>query len=237
MTIRHISFDVWNTLLTGNLECQPARAEMVAKILPVEPDRARRIYAETKNHFDDLAEREGKAHTSAQVYEHFIERMMEGCKLEANWLGFASLIRKRTEEIFRKHPPHVLETTVATLRVLHAAGYTISIGSNTNFISGTVLCEVLDEFIPFEFKVFSDLDGYAKPHPEFFGLILDKSRSVRTKDQPEGRADLSPSQILHVGDNLICDGEGATNAGMEFFYVKGPGDLPKVAEYLGVTPN
>lgn len=230
--IRHISFDVWNTLIKGNLAFQPARTSAIASVLPVELADAKRAYTEVKAHFDDLAEREGKAHTCREVYEELIDRLMSGSGLEANWFALAPILRRKTEELFRQFPPHILPSTIETLRELHGAGYTISIGSNTNFISGTVLAELLDPLVPFEFKVFSDLDGYAKPHPEFFAMILDKARAVRTSVQPEGRADLSLSQILHVGDNLICDGKGSVDAGMEFFYVKGPEQLPHLLAVL-----
>lgn len=233
MKTRHISFDVWNTLITGNQDFQPRRTEVIAKHLPVDAAFAKQTYTETKAYFDALAEREGKAHTCDEVYDEFITRLTRGIGLEANWLGFTPVLRSLTEDLFRQFPPHILPSTIWTLQALHGAGYTISIGSNTNFISGTVLSEILDPIIPFEYKVFSDLDGYSKPHPEFFGMILDRARAVQTAEQPEGRADLSRGEILHVGDNLICDG-AATQAGMNFFYVRGPAELPKVAETLGI---
>lgn len=230
--IRHLSFDVWNTLIEGSRSFQPVRSALVAEIFDIEPTIAKHLYTETKSHFDALAEREGRAHSCDEVYDELIRRVIQYRDGSDDLYGERERLRRGTEELFRTYPPTVLPTTIETLQTLHAIGYTISIGSNTNFISGTLLSEILDRWIPFEFKVFSDLCGYSKPHREFFNLVLDGARATKTVDRPAGRADLARSEILHIGDNMICDGQGAIDAGMEFFYVKNPAEVPNLLSAL-----
>lgn len=90
-------------------------------------------------------------------------------------------------------------------------GHTLSLLSNTGFIKGSTLRKVLlrmglDHF--FDFQLYSDETGMSKPNLQLFQLMLDKVGKIRSG------VPLQLSEILHVGDNVFADVEGAHGAGI-----------------------
>jgi FMN phosphatase YigB (HAD superfamily) len=201
MTIKHISFDLWNTLITPNPEYAKARTEFLVKISGKGEEEVKRGYKELK----DAAEHNILAKTSAEHASELLTNLgIQGYRL----------IRKGIYEAFNKYPPGINPSTISWLH-RNKSNYGYSILSNTNFISGHALGPWLENQLPdlFQAAYFSDVEGVAKPSSQFFGKVLDLRR------------DLEPGEILHVGDSLLHDKLGAQRVGLVALKIDSPSTL------------
>lgn len=206
MTIKHISFDVWNTLITANPQYTTARNTLIAEYAFTSIENAGRIYTKVKKQLDSDAER-GVCGSSAQAWLRLnMELGLPGVSL--------SRLQKDCFEEFEKHPPILDRNLFAALGELNVS-FDLSIKSNTNFIPGSLLLKAsgLSE-APFMFAHFSDHYSMCKPDTRFFQLSLDEHSMY----------EVGAHEIVHVGDNLVCDG-GCVKVGMKFKHVSSPKDL------------
>lgn len=203
--IKHVSFDVWNTIVKPNPEFAQHRTKLIALILNLDVDFVKQAYTKTKRVVD------GTAFSTPGVYR----LLFASCGVSVS-SGLAREIRETVNELFRKHPPIIVPTNVELMSWLHDEGFTTSIGSNSNFVSGDVMHPFLEQALghKFEFGVYSDLIGHGKPAPQFFNLIHSRLRAFR----PDARCE----EILHVGDNYICDVRGAVQNGMTGLLIESP---------------
>lgn len=218
--MKHVSFDVWNTLLKPNPAFATARSAYFAKLLNLEIDEVRRIYTETKKIIEDQEHLSGFANQSHINYQILMERLTEHTKFR----GEAILpIKHDIEQLFFEHPPIIVDAVSSTVQRLYDRDITMSIGSNSNFISGTVMREFLTEQFgdAFSFMVFSDLINYAKPAAQFFDRIIDCASACHGH---------SCYNILHVGDSVKHDKMGAYRAGIPSMIIEGPTELDRVME-------
>jgi HAD superfamily hydrolase (TIGR01662 family) len=87
-----------------------------------------------------------------------------------------------------------------TLQQLYAAGYQLGIVSNWEpRLPALCAAHGIDRY--FQFSVVSELEGYSKPHPHLYRRALEL-------------ANAAPEQVLHVGDKLREDVEGAAQVGI-----------------------
>lgn len=205
--IKHISFDVWNTLITTNPEYAKARAQIISNVAEVSLSEAETCYKTIKKILDKQAE------------EGVCEDVIDAWRFLSTWFGlsdsYGDIMRYYAEIEFLHYRPTFNLELVKELRKL-SQDFSLSIKSNTNFISGDVLkkaCE-FEELDCFDFMHFSDEFLLCKPDPMFFTKTL-----LEQDDE-----DCSFDEILHVGDNLICDGK-CVDVGMQFCYVSSPEDL------------
>lgn len=215
--VRHISLDVWNTLIVSNPKFGPARMRFLAAELSMPLEEVEKVYRRCKDGADHAAETQGAGASSAEVFDHFVQELG---RPEYNWWS----LRQGMERLFAKYPPLIPDESIQALRAVQAAGLSLSIGSNTNFIRGEVLHDVaLSQWgVTWEFQVFSDQISRSKPHPFFWKVV--KERALTHVGAKAG-------EILHIGDHKICDG-GCQNHGIQFAHIKGPADL---AQALGAT--
>lgn len=214
--VNHVSFDVWNTLVVPNPEYAAARNQYLALLFnkPVEEVKAQ--YTKTKRVFDQAAEYNGESTPIRQVFARLYNDMGAPCN---------QLVLHEVEigchALFRRYPPGIVPGMVEMLQQLSAKGYTISIASNTNFISGEMMrSTVFDDMeVKFDFQLYSDELGCSKPHIDFFLNIGIAANNAHIK---RGNYKLLPSNILHVGDNHVCDVFGAHREGMKALLVKDP---------------
>lgn len=213
--IKHVSFDVWNTLITPNPAYAEARTKFLALALNMDPAHVKLCYTKIKAIADGDAEKNGIAFKTDELFQLLYRSI--GVFVSP---GLHREIRATTEQLFKSCPPVLGEGVRELMDWLHERGITTSIGSNSNFISGTVMRPFLEEQLgrPFLTAVFSDLIGSAKPHPEFFDAVAFKVNVFR--DPPIDR-----NEILHVGDSTICDITGAQRAGIHSLLIKTPAIL------------
>lgn len=206
--IKHLSFDVWLTLLKSHPDFKKAKAAMLAqkynpkKLTEFEIAKMmRKIDVQCTR----LTEIQGLHFDSLQMIAFLLLEMgyEELAPIDHSTL---SSISDEFQDIFLKNPPSLYdENTFRALDILSDIVPTLTIGSNTGFILGETIREVLRKekvYFFFQDEYFSDEIQVAKPNLQFFGWITTRSRFV-TKD------------ILHVGDNPIADGFGPTQVGMQ----------------------
>lgn len=230
MKVKHISLDVWNTLIHANPEFAAARTRMLAKVFVESEDFVRYQYSICKGLADEIAIDLGLAHGTPAMIAMLVERI---CKHGMNTLlleqggYYRAVITQELELLFKKHPPIVKFEAALALSTAHRYGITLSIGSNSNFISGRMMEPWLrKQFdVPFEFAVFSDQLGFAKPSYWFFQEIYDLARkNTRVKH---------PGEIAHIGDDKDYDG-GGLKLGFTTFVVS-PSQFRNTVEELIVA--
>lgn len=115
-------------------------------------------------------------------------------------------------------PPHLNEGVAETLPAL-ADRYRLAVICNTGVTPGAILRKFLaadgmDQY--FQFMLFSDETGFAKPNPEIFACAL-------------RHLGCSPSRSAHIGDDPITDVIGAKLSGMTAIWLA-PGQTWTVPE-------
>ncbi|WP_440132657.1 HAD family hydrolase [Chitinophaga sancti] len=210
--IRHISLDVWMTLIRSNPAYKQLRAEEFRKYFRLNehsPATVEAAIREVDVLVNDMNEVTGRNVHTFEIYLlclHKLGRDVKGITAEQLTGCYATL-----EELWTQYPPVPLYNNLNTLFAnIRATGRTISLLSNTGFIQGAALRSIMERFgwaQYFSFQLYSDETGHSKPAPQFFAQLLEKARYLHG-------AVLSPAQIWHLGDNPLADVEGASNAGM-----------------------
>ena len=224
MMIKHLSFDAWNTLLKPSKQYANRRSEILAELFGCSASFAKALYTSVKIEVDGEAERLGISYPTPVVVERLISKFPGEHEVSAN------MVIAHFEQAFAEFPPTILDEAVEAISKAKERGLTLSISSNTNFISGSVLGPMIASRIQcFDFMVFSDLlsDGFsqdriAKPNSKFFAAVLHRCRMLHG-------ADFSAENIAHIGDSAVCDHQGALSANFgRAFLVKGPEDVPSI---------
>lgn len=210
--IRHISFDLWLTLIKSNPLFKQKRAEYLA-----ENFNPRGLSAETVFNIvhkldracDRLNEKSGKKKETSFMYKAILKRL--GYKIEAISLNLLEDIISQVNQLFFKYPPVLLNgNIVQILTSLKQDGYTLNISSNTGFIEGFYLRRFLqsvklDSF--FDFAVFSDEINASKPSSGFYEQVYRKIKSEK-------------HEVLHIGDNYLADFMGASRFGFNALLIE-----------------
>lgn len=214
----HLSCDVWGTIVSVNPQTKVLRTAFLAEHFRLSPEEAHATYSSLKASFDDVENnRSNYCKETDDCYKLLVRRLRSINMSEPTFVEQeARYVRSVFEDIFRKAPPHVSIELIGAIRTLHARRkMTLSLGSNSNFIAGTLMRDYLyTMFGPdvFAFAVHSDEVGWAKPHYRFYDAIRENAV----------RCGINPRRILHVGDNKECDLEGAIEADMHARMVKNP---------------
>ena len=212
--IKHISFDAWNTLLIPNKKYAQLRAELLSDTFHVHVDRAKAVYTDTKHLLDHLAE----AHGLGMNVHHAFNVLIT--KFGAEDHKMVHSLMDQVSQLFLAHPPTILEDSVKAIEEVKAQGVTIGITSNTNFICGYDLNEVFDNHFKFEVGVFSDLVGSSKPSKLIFDIHL--------RELKKYYVDIDRSEVLHIGDNHVCDFIGAKNFGFQAEFITNVDQVPQI---------
>jgi putative hydrolase of the HAD superfamily len=205
--IRHISFDLWLTLIRSNPLFKRKRAELIADMYNPRGLNVSQIEMIIKGQdgiFNRYNEMKGAKIPAKEMYLNILKKISTDCRSVTE--EHAECLIKHSDELFMEYPPALLNEQIpCILNKLKSENKTLSIGSNTGFVEGTVLRRMLkklDLFHCFSFCIFSDEVKTSKPSASFFQRICDK-------------AGISRSQILHIGDSLKADYRGATDFGFE----------------------
>lgn len=215
--IQHISFDVWNTLITANPAFATARSQLLADRYGVPIELVRHEYTSLKRHADQTSEQNLVGlKTSALV------RILIGSFADTPDDQEVVQVVHEIAELFRENPPSIEPNTINLIRELHDQGITVSIGSNSNFVSGRTMHPWLQEQFGEDmlaFGVYSDMFEVAKPSAAFFGRVIDFSTKVH------GRNNISTHNMLHVGDSQLCDVWGPSQVGIKTLLITDPNML------------
>ena len=207
MTIKHISFDVWNTLITANKRYAEERTEIISYFAGISPKEARGKYLEVKHKLDKDAE----SFVCGDAYYAWYTL--------GKYLGVdrqdAEKMKMYCEQAFIVNPPQLNQDLVDQLISLDK-NYELSIKSNTNFISGRILAQAVgfDRMPWWSFMHFSDEQLLCKPSILFFAKTLLSSKL----------SSLANYEILHVGDSEVFDGK-CVDIGFNFCKIDNPDHL------------
>lgn len=206
MKIKQVSFDVWNTLVVANPTYAAKRAEAIQTFCPqYSKEEIKAVYTMTKKFIDDMAEKYGRGPSTEEAYQRLCMNLGIPFSQVAS---VAEDIRYVCAALFTEHPPEVHPSAHALVEQLNKLGIEISIASNSNFIPGQLMSKYLNNQLGgvCKYGVYSDAIGSSKPSPLFFETVVLMSK-------------FGPEEILHVGDNHICDVIGALQQGMNVYHV------------------
>jgi len=226
MKIKHVSFDVWGTLISANPEFAAARTDFLSREFNVGLANVKAAYTKVKQLVDTTAETQGIAYSTDQVFNLLYN------ELKVDLLDIHhKFVRATVEQLFIEHPPLILNKTRHLIDYLAEKRLTLSIGSNSNFISGDVMFPFLQtEFNEaFSFGVFSDKIDYAKPNAVFFSTVMHELHKLYNFNWTQTP---TSDRVLHVGDNYVCDGSGPKQLDMAYTIVDGPEDLQSAFRHL-----
>lgn len=213
--IMTISFDCWGTIIKAHPEFKHKRNQLLfEKYNPKE--RSLKIVGETysivKTLADDTMQDYGYGIPTNQLYSMLLQYLGYS-------IGDSVRLWKKCCDDFQNLAIDYLpipydENTVNVLDAIREECYDIKILSNTNFMLGEIVSMALDRHFEVgrlgksptiyrNSRFFSDQHIEAKPNPAFFSKLKTYEDSF--------------SNILHVGDNIACDIEGAYAVGMNSF--------------------
>jgi putative hydrolase of the HAD superfamily len=206
-SIKHISFDLWMTLIRSNSVFRKKRAEFIAETFNPKNMNIAEIeqsIIDCDKEFDKYSEIEHKKIPAKKMFRTALEKMK--VSKSENIEQDAEYLLNTSNKLFLEFPPHFLNDRIPKmLSELKMSGFTLSIGSNTGFAEGVILRRLfqkLDILKYFSFLVFSDEIKISKPSAKFFQYILDNTT-------------LSKAEILHVGDNPMADYKGSMDFGFK----------------------
>ncbi|UPK70823.1 HAD family hydrolase [Chitinophaga filiformis] len=208
---RHVSFDLWMTLIRSHPSFKTKRAGLFRSFFSLEayaPEKVEAVFRETDVLINNMNEITGRNVHTFEVYLlclHLLGtdiRNVHPDRLEE----FYCL----SEALFFEYPPLPLYGDIKQLlAALQAQGITTNLLSNTGLVQGRTLRKLMAAWgwdAHFAFQLYSDETGYSKPDIQMFNLLLENAALLHT--------DIAPAQIWHLGDNPVADVQGAQRMGI-----------------------
>ena len=209
--IKHISFDLWLTLIKSHPEFKEKRAEFLNKEFNpfgYSVKKIMEIVQNTDKACDRLNEINGGKIQTEFMYRRILLKLGNDSKSVTDDLLF--MIKLTVNDLFMNLQPIFLNPLIPSiLHSLKKDGYLLNISSNTGFIEGKIMVATLKNLNIleyFDFCIFSDEIKASKPSSLFFNKILEK-------------ISVKKWEVLHIGDNLKADYEGATKFGFKGLYI------------------
>lgn len=205
MKIKHISFDLWMTLIRSHPEFKLKRAELIAdtfNIKNISPKEIDSFIRSVDNVFDRYNMISGKKLSANKMYRGLLQRLAP--KNDTVSIETAIGLRKQADALFLEYCPVFMNDNIPQiLSQLKDEGYILNLSSNTGFIEGETLRTTLTDLgivQYFDFLIFSDEINASKPSSHFFQHVYNHIQA-------------SKEEILHIGDNPKADYQGAKNFG------------------------
>jgi putative hydrolase of the HAD superfamily len=207
---RHLSFDLWLTLIKSNSEFKNKRNLLFKDFFEINCSIEK--VSEVIRHYDVLCNNMNeKTGLNIDTYEMYY-LILNVLNVDVNSVEINTLSQfyNETELLFMQYKPELIYPKIQLLfKEIVNENKTISILSNTAFIKGNTLRKLLKHYELenyFSFQIYSDETGLSKPNQELFQLVFNKINSFKL---------LEKNQILHIGDNIIADYNGAKKFGFD----------------------
>ena len=205
--IKHISFDLWLTLIKSHPEFKERRAKFLKKEFnpfSYSVKTIMEIVQDTDKVCDRLNEISGKKVPTEWMYRRILQKLGYDPKSISDDIIIS--IKLKVNDLFMNYQPEFLnESILPILHILQDEGYRLNISSNTGFIEGNIIAATLKNLNIsgyFDFCIFSDEIGASKPSSVFFDKVFEQTG-------------LEKWEVLHVGDNYKADYEGALKYGFK----------------------
>ncbi len=204
LTIKHISLDVWQTLVHSNVYFRKKRNQLLANHFNIhKPFEFIEAAAKSRQAWcTRVNELVGKNIESSEI----ILMILYDCGVSLDTISpqQLALFYNEMETLFLELPPILIqENLMLLLTDVKNRQITLSLLSNTGLIKGSTLNKFFDAIglsAHFDFELYSDEIGFSKPNKKAFDLIFEKAKELQN---------LTPQQIVHIGDNEIADYRGA----------------------------
>lgn len=205
---KHISFDLWLTLIKSNPEFKSKRDQLFIDFFKME-----KTYDEVSQkirYYDvlcnEINQKTGLNIDTFEIYYLILNALQ--VPLENINTEILNEFYIETEKLFLEYKPILLYKDIKEqLEVFKSNNITMNILSNTAFIKGKTLRKILCFYeieSYFSFQIYSDECHFSKPNKAIFDLLY----AVVNKNKK-----ILKTEILHVGDNHIADFQGAKNFG------------------------
>ena len=214
--IKHYSFDLWLTLIKSNPLFKQQRSCIFHReynALNKSLEEVEHVFRQVDIMCNSINETTGKNIDAEEMYLMVISLVNEN-KFVLGDIDINALYFRMETLLFEFLPLIYSDGTVEVLAHIKARPKcTANILSNTGFIKGPTLRKVLEQLNIaqyFDFQLYSDEAGLSKPNKEFFQLLLDEIAIIRSIER---------DQIIHIGDNIKTDIQGAENMGIKSLQV------------------
>lgn len=200
----HISFDLWLTLIRSNPEFKGKRNLLFRDFFEInasieEVTQVIRYYDVLCN---KMNENTGLNINTYEIYYFILNKL----NVDISGITIAHLDQFyiETETLFFEYKPQLMYPAIHKLfDELKSENKSMNILSNTGFIKGKTLRKLMTEYgfqDQFDFQIYSDEVGFSKPNHQIFKLVEDQVKLNRNLEQKD---------VVHVGDNIIADYNGA----------------------------
>lgn len=217
--IKHLSFDLWLTLIKSNPNFKKQRALYFynnLNTLKKSIEEVELTFREVDVMCNAINEKTGKNIWAEEMYLMVIYKLNDSLvPFEDIDLG---ILYKEIEQLVFKNMPLLIEPSIFNFldHMKKSQNLTLNILSNTAFIKGSTLRLVLDHLAIsqyFDFQIYSDEVGASKPSAEIYDILFQKILITQNSDK------VRLEEILHIGDNLKADILGAKASGINAFHV------------------
>lgn len=202
--LKHVSFDLWLTLIKSDPVFKPLRNELFARHFAVQQpaEAVTQAFRYFDLLFNRINEKTGGNLQQTEMLYLILDHL--GVDVETVTDELMQAYYREMEQLFFRHHPQLIDKhTLAVLRRIRDRGCSVNILSNTGFILGSTLRQLLPvlgiaEY--FDFQVYSDETGCSKPSADMYDHVWSRVRQYGPVEKEE---------ILHVGDNAVADYKGA----------------------------
>ncbi len=209
--IKHISFDLWLTLIKSNPQFKQRRADLIAEVYNPKNLSATQVLRQL-HAVDCVCNRYNEMNdckiTSETMYHRVLMKI--GNDPEILTKDYLNDLQSKIAQLLEKYPPVLLnENILSILKKLKLQGTTLNISSNTGYLEADDLVkplEIMGISKHIDFCIFSDQINTSKPSPVFFKKITDKVKLLK-------------NEVLHIGDNLKADYHGAIKFGFQALHI------------------
>lgn len=207
---KHISFDLWLTLIKSHPEFKQKRNILFRDYFAIDKplDEVSAVIRKFDILTNAINEKVCRNFNTQEIYY----LILDGLSVDINSYSSTDLdgFYTAAEDLLMQYKPVLLHDNIpAMLQSLHAEGKTMNILSNTAFIKGSSLRKVLASYgldTYFAFQAYSDETGYSKPGIEMYQYAYDNILKI---------GEIQKNEILHVGDNAVSDHNGALRFGFD----------------------
>ncbi|PSK90683.1 HAD family hydrolase [Taibaiella chishuiensis] len=206
--LKHVSFDLWLTLIKSDPVFKPLRNQLFARYFDI--SRPAETVTQAFRYFDLLFNRINEKTGGNLQQTEMLYLILDhlGVSIETITAGDMQGYYHEMEQLFFRHHPQLIDKgTVTVLQAIKDQGCSVNILSNTGFILGSTLRQLLPVLgigSYFDFQVYSDETGCSKPSADMYDQVWTRVKQYGTVVKEE---------VLHVGDNAIADYNGAQQFG------------------------
>ena len=211
---KHISFDLWLTLIKSNPSYKIKRNQLLRDFFSI--DKPIEEVAAVIRKFDILTnginEKVTRNLDTYEIYCLILDAL--GVELGDYTIQALEEFYGHSEDLLMQHKPLLLDDHLPELlKELHVRGKTTNILSNTAFVKGRSLRQIIafyeiDQY--FTFQAYSDETGFSKPGLAMYEYAYQKIKMLGS---------IAKHEVLHVGDNLVSDYQGALNYGFDAYLI------------------